>query len=157
MSLSIYDEKITQLKKNMEGVNRTLSRDICTVKEQLGNTDYYKIIPLFYYDNVEDIDLTGEGFFITDKTIIKYNSTQKNINGIVLTLAEVTDNLILWVTDKYTRPYNNVFVEIYTSNDGTEYTLEGNTRTDHNGQAIYEINDNNYIKFIVNGEEIVWH
>ena len=78
MSLTIYDEKLTQLKKNVGGVNRTLSRDFCTVKEQLNNTDYYKIIPLFHYDSVSDIDLTGEGFLITDKTSIKYNSTQKN-------------------------------------------------------------------------------
>lgn len=157
MSLSIYAKKLTQLKKNMDGVNRTLSRDICTVKEQLNNTDYYKIIPLFYYDNVEDIDLTGEGFFITDKTIIKYNSAQKNINGTVLTLAEFTGNLILWVTDTYTRPYMNAFVEIYTSTDGTDYILKGNARTDHTGQIIYEITDETYVKFIVNEEEIIWH
>ena len=156
MSLTIYDEKLTQLKKNVGGVNRTLSRDFCTVKEQLNNTDYYKIIPLFHYDSVSDIDLTGEGFLITDKTSIKYNSTQKNTTGTVLSLAILTDNLLLWVTDEYTRPYTNAFVEIYTSTDGVDYTLTDNARTDHTGQVIYEI-DAEYVKFIVNGEEIIWH
>lgn len=157
MSLSIYSPLLTQI-KNIGGLNKTINRDTCTLIEQLNNTNYYKVIPLFHYDTVDDIELNGEGFFITDKEKITYQSMETNALHIetILTTAKIEDKCLLWVVDTIGNPRVNAFVEIYVSDDGETYELIRNNRTDVTGQIIYTT-DSTYVKFVYDGEEIICH
>lgn len=152
--LTIYDEKLTRI-KDVGGVNMVLTRPHPLLLEKHINGDLFKIIPLFYYDSVSvnsGILESKEDFFVTDQEKFYFTSNVSvNHSNFVLTVSNFNNNVLLWITDKNANPFENAFVEIYGCDDGENFELIGNGRTDNAGQFIYK-SDVSYIKFLYNGE-----
>ena len=153
-NLTIYDEKITRI-KDVGGLNINLGIKSPLLKKEKISEQLYKIIPLFYYDDVnvnEGILEKNNGFFITNQNTFYFTSVFiVNHFNIVLTAVNFNDNAFLWITDKNANPFENAFIEIYGCDDGENFELIGNGRTDNAGQFIYQ-SDVRYIKFLYNGE-----
>lgn len=149
MTLTIFDEKITQL-KNKNGVNITLTRNNPLLGVEIIKKGLYKVIPLFYYDTVtvnEGILELGEGYFITDQAEYTFTSNvSANKFNVILTVGKIEDYAVLYVTDAQLNPLVNVFIEIYYSDNGLDFELLDNARTDVNGNINYQTSKS-YIRF----------
>lgn len=149
MTLTIFDGKITQL-KNKNGVNIKLTRSNPLLEVEIIKTGLYKVIPLFYYDDVtvnEGILELGEGYFITDQSEYTFTSNVfANRFNVILTVGKIDDYAVLYVTDAQLNPLINVFIEIYYSDNGLDFELLDNARTDVNGNINYQT-DKSYIRF----------
>lgn len=149
MTLTIFDEKITQL-KNKNGVNIKLTRSNPLLEVEIIKTGLYKVIPLFYYDEVtvnEGILELGEGYFVTDQSEYIFTSNvSANKFNVILTVGKIDDYAVLYVTDAQLNPLVNVFIEIYYSDNGLDFELLDNARTDVNGNINYQTSKS-YIRF----------
>lgn len=149
MTLTIFDGKITQL-KNKNGVNIKLTRSNPLLEVEIIKTGLYKVIPLFYYDDVtvnEGILELGEGYFITDQSEYTFTSNvSANKFNVILTVGKIEDYAVLYVTDAQLNPLVNVFIEIYYSDNGLDFELLDNARTDVNGNINYQTSKS-YIRF----------
>ena len=149
--VSIYDSDLTDIKQLKKVYCNYLSVNSSLIVKRV-NGSLKRLIPLFDYDTVENTNAT---FFkvLNDKTIMVNNSftgnllfTSENIGNnheydVQFNITQYTDILTVLLYDKYGTVLTNEIIEVYTSTDDTEYTLDSTLITDTNGQTIYTITD----------------
>lgn len=159
--VSIYDEKLTKLKKNvlMTVKNSVISKnDALLVNEDI-NSSLVKSILLFHYNNIfdvlNDIKIIGENVLLL-KTISIFVCTSKPVfvdtdNMYLTSYYKATDNnksASCIVTDLNGNLVENASVEVYYSdNSESDFELLDTLLSDSEGQVHYLSENNGFIKF----------
>jgi len=165
--VSIYDADLTDIKQEKKVFCNYLSVNSSLIVKKI-NGSLKRLIPLFDYDTVENTNATLFKV-LNDKTIIVNNSFNGNMlftsentgnnheYNVQFNITQYTDILLVLLYDKYGTVLTNEIIEVYTSTDDMEYTLDSTLITDTNGQTIYTITDEEItsIKFKAGDEEYV--
>ena len=157
--MSIYNTKITSINRK-HGVNNNIPYNTTLYKKKT-NTNNEVLFPLFHYDLVESTNTIYEQdkhhIVISNHNSLIFHSSNDGVcmEGLVVYGYHYTGsteyNVI--VHDKHCNLYTGVMVDVYLSDDGTDYEKATSVKTDMNGLATYTNTDAEYVKFKYNG---VW-
>lgn len=115
------------------------------------------IIPLFNYDEVlissdklfnvmADGSIIIEDYSVNDFKFDSVNDNLKQSDDFFNISLLANDSLLIILYDEYGNIFDNATIEVYTSNDGTNYTLDDKITTDKYGQVYYQLSSD-YTKF----------
>ncbi len=156
--ISIYDEILTNIKSNLNissNMNR-LYEEAVVIKPVSGSL-LSLIIPLFNYDEVlissdklfnvmADGSIIIEDYSVNDFKFDSVNDNLKQSDDFFNISLLANDSLLIILYDEYGNIFDNATIEVYTSNDGTNYTLDDKITTDKYGQVYYQLSSD-YTKF----------
>lgn len=159
--VSIFDEKLTRIKDKLHlKVNKnTYTLDVFK-QVLIENSDLQMLIPLFYYDEI--VFPVGEYNKVLDnKNIItKRNIRELEINSVnnhwkktsmIFNTFLLDNTVVLLILSDENDLLKETSVDVYVSDDNTDYTFDTTLKTDNHAQ-IYYVKKNSYVKFKINDE-----
>lgn len=159
--VSIFDEKLTRIKNklNLKVNKNTYTLDVFK-QVLIENSDLRMLIPLFYYDDIvfpfnEYCKVLDNKNIITKRDIDRFEASSVNNHwkktDIIFNTFLLDNNIILLILSDENDLLKETNVDVYVSDDNTDYTFDTTLKTDNHAQ-LYYVKKNNYVKFKINDE-----